>query len=301
MPEQKYGLRWPVGDAQAHKQRALLLWAQASEAHSIETRAELERLALLYERLAERATRRKPIQTLGDVVIDKTRAAVPEAEWFALVQRMASGNRAALQSLCLWTLRFVFTFLMGMTNDVFAAEELTVKLYQDIWLEAAGYDPREDSVMAWVMNKARATALEISRFTREAGVRAAGAAPAAREALEVIEGARKLAELSSVPAIDDEPGMEERASGIYAKLLAADGERGRLGMLVRLAPGAAYPPHVHAGIEQLYLLQGELWIDGRKLYPGDYNRAEPSTADMVVWSETGCTCILVTSSADRLT
>jgi hypothetical protein len=40
-------------------------------------------------------------------------------------------------------------------------------------------------------------------------------------------------------------------------------------MLVRLAPGAAYPPHTHAG-------------------------------DKRVWSETGCTCVLITSTRDVL-
>ena len=71
-------------------------------------------------------------------------------------------------------------------------------------------------------------------------------------------------------------------------------------MLVRLAPGAEYPPHEHAGTEELHLLDGELWIDSRKLYPGDYNRAEVGTGDKRVWSETGCTCVLITSTADIL-
>jgi len=48
----------------------------------------------------------------------------------------------------------------------------------------------------------------------------------------------------------------------------------------------------------LHLLDGELWINDRKLYPGDYNRAEPGTADKRVWSETGCTCVLITSTRD---
>jgi anti-sigma factor ChrR (cupin superfamily) len=71
-------------------------------------------------------------------------------------------------------------------------------------------------------------------------------------------------------------------------------------MLVRLAPGVDNPPHTHAGVEELHLLHGQLWIDDRKLYPGDYNRAEPGTSDARVWSETGCTCVLVTSLRDRL-
>jgi hypothetical protein len=60
------------------------------------------------------------------------------------------------------------------------------------------------------------------------------------------------------------------------------------------------PPHSHAGIEELHLLDGELWIDDRKLYPGDYNRAEPGSSDARVWSETGCTCVLITSTRDVL-
>ena len=71
-------------------------------------------------------------------------------------------------------------------------------------------------------------------------------------------------------------------------------------MLVRLAPGVEYPPHTHAGTEELHLLHGELWIDNRQLYPGDYNRAEQGSADQRVSSETGCTCVLITSPSDVL-
>jgi anti-sigma factor ChrR (cupin superfamily) len=97
-----------------------------------------------------------------------------------------------------------------------------------------------------------------------------------------------------------EPDWEQPAPGIFCKLLATDWERARVSMLVRLAPGVAYPPHSHAGVEELHLLDGELWIDDRKLYPGDYNRAEAGTADRHVWSETGCTCVLITSPRDVL-
>jgi anti-sigma factor ChrR (cupin superfamily) len=97
-----------------------------------------------------------------------------------------------------------------------------------------------------------------------------------------------------------EPAWEQVAPGISCKLLATDTEKHIVSMLVRLAPGADYPPHKHAGIEELHLLDGELWIDERKLYPGDYNRAEPGTGDKRVWSETGCTCVLITSTKDVL-
>ena len=71
-------------------------------------------------------------------------------------------------------------------------------------------------------------------------------------------------------------------------------------MLVRLAPGATYPAHTHAGAEELHLLDGELWIDERELFPGDYNYGAPGEGDQHVWSETGCTCLLITSTKDVL-
>ncbi|HUZ12012.1 MAG TPA: cupin domain-containing protein, partial [Caulobacteraceae bacterium] len=97
-----------------------------------------------------------------------------------------------------------------------------------------------------------------------------------------------------------EPEWEQVAPGIECKLLATDIERHRVSMLVRLAPGASYPAHTHAGVEELHLLDGELWIDERKLSPGDYNYGAPEASDQRVWSETGCTCVLVTSTDDVL-
>jgi ChrR Cupin-like domain len=97
-----------------------------------------------------------------------------------------------------------------------------------------------------------------------------------------------------------EPEWKAVAPGIECKLLATDTERERVSMLVRLARGAIYPAHTHAGEEQLHLLDGELWIDGRKLVPGDYNYGAPGMGDERVWTETGCTCVLITSTKDTL-
>ena len=97
-----------------------------------------------------------------------------------------------------------------------------------------------------------------------------------------------------------EPEWEQVAPGIECKLLSTDAERHRVSMLVRLAPGASYPAHTHAGVEELHLLDGELWIDERKLFPGDYNYGAPGAGDQRVWSETGCTCVLTTSTKDTL-
>ena len=118
--------------------------------------------------------------------------------------------------------------------------------------------------------------------------------------------ARRIAEAEGVelvmppPRRWSEPEWEQVAPGIECKLLATDTERHRVSMLVRLAPGASYPPHSHAGVEELHLLDGELWINERKLFPGDYNYGARGAHDYRVWSETGCTCVLVTSTKDTL-
>jgi anti-sigma factor ChrR (cupin superfamily) len=100
--------------------------------------------------------------------------------------------------------------------------------------------------------------------------------------------------------IEAETEWTTTAPGIQTKVLALDTDRHCVSMLVRLAPGVDYPPHTHGGTEELHLLSGELWINENKLLPGDYNRAEAGTADRRVWSETGCTCVLVTSTRDVL-
>jgi anti-sigma factor ChrR (cupin superfamily) len=104
--------------------------------------------------------------------------------------------------------------------------------------------------------------------------------------------------LPSPPA--SRPEWEGIAPGIAIKLLATDTEKERVSMLVRLDPGADYPPHRHAGVEELHLLHGELMIGDQKFYSGDYYRAEAGSVDYRVWSETGCTCVLLTSTKDRI-
>jgi anti-sigma factor ChrR (cupin superfamily) len=125
----------------------------------------------------------------------------------------------------------------------------------------------------------------------------------ARLALRIAEETgRELTPPPELPAGRQwsEPDWEQVAPGIECKLLATDTARHRVSMLVRLAPGASYPAHTHAGVEELHLLDGELWIDERKLSPGDYNYGAPGAGDQRVWSETGCTCVLITSTKDIL-
>jgi quercetin dioxygenase-like cupin family protein len=96
------------------------------------------------------------------------------------------------------------------------------------------------------------------------------------------------------------PEWEEAAPGIHVKILARNMEIESVSMLVRLDPGTDYPAHRHAGTEELHLLHGILKVDDRTLYPGDFIHSEAGSVDHRVWSETGCTCFLMTSTADAL-
>jgi len=96
------------------------------------------------------------------------------------------------------------------------------------------------------------------------------------------------------------PEWEQAAPGIHVKILAKNTENDSVSMLVRLDPGTDYPGHTHAGVEELHLLHGILKVDQRTLYPGDFIHNEAGTVDHRVWSETGCTCFLMTSTEDAL-
>lgn len=254
------------------------------------------------------------VRTLGDLLYaDKTKSFVPESDWTALVQLVAAGDLRALHALYDRSHRIVFSLAARITCTREAAEEVTLDVFEDVWQRASTYDDKA-SVLGWIANQARRQAVERlppdqdiearrqpidTAATRRSGALRPSTMLQERLALRI---AAKTGGDLVMPTRQRwvEPKWSEAAPGISYKLLASDTERNRVSMLVRLAPRVDYPPHTHAGIEELHLLHGELWINGRKLYAGDYNRAEPGTADERVWSETGCTCVLMTSARDLI-
>lgn len=248
--------------------------------------------------------------TLGDVLYARPAGElISEGEWSDLLRRVAKRDLEALHRLYERASRPVFVLACRITGQQGIAEDVTLEVFEDVWRRAWAYNAAEGTVLAWIMNQARTRSRDRVRLGRSAEAGSAAGIPA--EALAPRESvqlrlARRIADvLRTEPAAPPapewkEPAWENVAPGIECKLLASDEERARVSMLVRLAPGGEYPPHTHAGREELHLLEGELWIDERKLVPGDYNRAEAGTGDKRVWSEKGCSCVLVTSTKDRL-
>jgi DNA-directed RNA polymerase specialized sigma24 family protein len=267
---------------------------------------------LLYALVASSEERRRAsIRTLADLLYaDRAKGFVSEQEWTLLVRSMASGDQRAMHALYERTHRLVFTLIARITGNLANAEELALDAFDRVWRRASTYDPAKESVLAWVMDQARSSATHALRMEKRTTLRRVKPFRVARSTGILCPPsslrerlARRIAiETGSEPVVSAqhwaEPHWEEVAPGISCKLLAVDMERDQVSMLVRLAPLVEYPPHTHAGVEELHLLYGELWINERKLFPGDYNRAAVGSSDTHVWTETGCTCVLTTSGRD---
>jgi DNA-directed RNA polymerase specialized sigma24 family protein len=244
-----------------------------------------------------------PPATLGDVLYRDGDADehLAERNWIVLVNYVAAGDQRALRQLYERTHRLVYSLIARITNSREVAEDLTVEVFSDLWRRAPSFDPADGSVLGWIMGQARAKALGWLQLDREPGTEVLTPTTPLWGAI----AHRIVSEYGVLPTFTApldwaDPTWKEVSPGISCKILSTDDHRERVSMLVRLDPGVDYPPHTHAGVEELHLLQGELWIDDRKLVAGDYNRAEPGTSDARVFSQTGCTCVLITSPKDEL-
>jgi anti-sigma factor ChrR (cupin superfamily) len=85
------------------------------------------------------------------------------------------------------------------------------------------------------------------------------------------------------------------AAGVFVKDIATtDGWEMQL---VRFEPGARFPIHTHQRPEFVFILEGELVQDGRRLRPGWASVASAGSVDEDVRSDTGCVFVLVDQSA----
>lgn len=113
---------------------------------------------------------------------------------------------------------------------------------------------------------------------------------------------RLLARLASQGTIvrAGESSWQREAFGLEVRRLYLDAIEGRVTSLVRMPPGARYPGHRHASTEELYLLSGDLTVEGERLGAGDYCAAASGTIHSETASSDGCTFLLVTSERDEV-
>lgn len=86
--------------------------------------------------------------------------------------------------------------------------------------------------------------------------------------------------------------------GISLKQLAVDDRSGTVTLLARLAAGTRFPEHDHYGPEQTYIVSGDLHSGGRRLGAGDFFFAAAGSHHDGLYTETGCTALLILSAGD---
>lgn len=98
-------------------------------------------------------------------------------------------------------------------------------------------------------------------------------------------------------------GMHWQASdvpGCQKKILFVDEQQKSVTLIVRMPAGTHFPAHRHGGVEEVFILQGDLVVEGQPMKPGDYCRAEPATTHRESFTESGCVFLLKASQHDEI-
>jgi RNA polymerase sigma-70 factor, ECF subfamily len=125
--------------------------------------------------------------TLGSVLYGHgSKNLVLESDWVLLIQSIADGNQLALHQLYARTHRVVFTLVTRIIGNRDTAEDVTVDVFQAVWREAHLYDAASGPVIAWIMNLARARAVQRLNSEQRESFRNAlqTLTPAERQAIE---------------------------------------------------------------------------------------------------------------------
>ena len=136
-----------------------------------------------------------------------------------------------------------------------------------------------------------------SPFLRErvlASTRPVKAAGAPAKAFPLNSGGLLIANSNEIPW---EPSGVPRC---WTRLLFEDAVRKYRTSLVRMDAGAVYPAHRHAAVEELYLIEGDLIVEGYSMHPGEYCRAEAGSSHSEVRTDTGCKFIAMASLENEM-
>jgi len=81
--------------------------------------------------------------------------------------------------------------------------------------------------------------------------------------------------------------------GIFVKQLSVDEQSGIVTSLVKMQPGTSLPVHLHDGVEQFYIIEGDCVVRGEVLGPGDYHRAAAGSIHESTYTVNGTMFLLV--------
>jgi quercetin dioxygenase-like cupin family protein len=81
--------------------------------------------------------------------------------------------------------------------------------------------------------------------------------------------------------------------GVRYRTLLADRKANRRTIMLQMEAGSELPDHSHAGIEEVFMLSGDLDIAGETLHANDYIRVARGAQHGVPRTSDGCTCIVI--------
>lgn len=105
------------------------------------------------------------------------------------------------------------------------------------------------------------------------------------------------------PSPFDRPGDEWRETaspGVRFRVVSVDEVERRVLAVVRADAGAVYRRHRHAGLEEMFMLEGDLRFGERVYVAGDYVRSEGGSEHETSETRGGCSFLLRASLDDGL-
>ena len=89
-----------------------------------------------------------------------------DQSWSELIKRVAGGDQSALTDLYNTTSSLIFGFVLRFLGDGFAAEEILIDVYKQVWHQASRFDSNRGSPLAWLITIARCRAIDRLRFIK---------------------------------------------------------------------------------------------------------------------------------------
>jgi anti-sigma factor ChrR (cupin superfamily) len=97
-----------------------------------------------------------------------------------------------------------------------------------------------------------------------------------------------------------EQAWETPFPGIEIRRLFIDKVTGTVTTLLRAAAGAVYPAHRHGGLEQVFVINGDLIFDDHTLETGDYEASREATEHSSITTKDGCLALIVHHVKDEV-
>jgi quercetin dioxygenase-like cupin family protein len=122
---------------------------------------------------------------------------------------------------------------------------------------------------------------------------------------------QRIAELPIVPSPteNNHPSLIVRSKdvkwksfgvpGISIGKLYLDKKKREITCLMRLEPGVTFPAHRHATSEEVFVLEGDLIVEGEVCHQGDYIRSVPGSTHSPI-TEGGCLLLIKSSTNNEM-